>query len=215
MTRSTTSVVFAAVFLALAAVDEAASGEIAGKGLKTGLNSSSMAGAGAEPGLTSQNGGAAGVFVTLGLTDHVAVQPEILYTQKGAELEAGTNPFEYRFSYVEVPLLWKLTFAGRDAAFRPHLYAGPFAGVKVGAQLETYRDRGQEESDEVNLPSARGIDAGVAAGVEARSQRWSGPHSDRRALRTELGQCDDDRHESQAPCRLRALGLRLPLTTRL
>ena len=167
MTRSTTSVVFAAVFLALAAVDEAASGEIAGKGLKTGLNSSSMAGAGAEPGLTSQNGGAAGVFVTLGLTDHVAVQPEILYTQKGAELEAGTNPFEYRCSYVEVPLLWKLTFAGRDAAFRPHLYAGPFAGVKVGAQLETYRDRGQEESDEVNLPSARGIDAGVAAGVEA------------------------------------------------
>jgi hypothetical protein len=167
MTRCIRSVVFATACLALAAVDEAASGEIAGKGLKTGLNSASMAGAGAEPGLTSQIGGAAGVFMTLELTDHVAVQPEILYTQKGAELEAATNPFEYRFSYVEVPLLWKLTLAGRDAAFRPNLYAGPFVGVKVGAQVETYHDRGQEESDEVSLPSARGIDAGIAAGIGA------------------------------------------------
>jgi hypothetical protein len=168
MTRLNKTMVLATAFFALiaASVDATASG-IVGKGLKVGLNSATMSGTGADPGLTPQTGVVAGAFVTLGLTERLSVQSEVLYTEKGAECESGARPYEYRFSYIEVPVLWKLTIADRGATFRPNVYAGGFVGFKTGAQIETYRDRDQEEADEATFPSARGIDAGYAVGVGA------------------------------------------------
>jgi hypothetical protein len=168
MTRSSRTTAFAIALFALAAASaDAASDRALGKGLKLGLNSASMKGADADPGLTSRTGFAAGAFVTLGLTDRFAVQPEIIYTQKGAEYDSGPRPYEYQLSYVEVPLLCKLTLAGRGAAFRPNLYVGPFVGFKVSAKTETYLDSEQEESVGENFPCARRIDAGYAVGVGA------------------------------------------------
>lgn len=168
MTRSTKTILLATALLTLAAASaEAASGLIAGQGLKFGLSIADMKGAGVEPGLIPQAGIAAGAFLTLPLTGAFSVQPEILFTQKGAEFESGANPYEYHYSYIEVPVLCRLTIAGQGAAFRPNVYAGPFVAFKVGAKLETYLDPGQEESREENLPSARWIDAGYVVGVGA------------------------------------------------
>jgi hypothetical protein len=168
MTRSIRTIALATAFLVLAAAaPEAASGGVVGKGLKFGLNSADMTGDGAVPGLTSRTGFVAGAFLTLGLSSCISVQPEILYTQKGAEFDSGAHPYEYQFSYVEIPLLWKLTIANRGTAFRPNVYAGPFVGFKTGAKLETYLDPGQEESVAENLTSARNIDAGYTVGVGA------------------------------------------------
>jgi hypothetical protein len=168
MTRFNKTILLATALLTLAAASaEAVSGRIEDKGLKLGLNSADMKGAQVEPGLTPQTGFAAGAFLTLRLTGILSVQPEIIYTQKGAELESGPNPYEYHYSYVEVPVLWKLTIAGQGASFRPNIYAGPFVGFKVSAKIDTYLDPRQEESVEENLPSARGIDAGYIVGVGA------------------------------------------------
>jgi hypothetical protein len=168
VTRPTHMIVLVTAFLALATASaEAGSIGVLDKGLKFGLNSADMRGAGAEPGLTPQTGFVAGAFLTLGTTGGFSVQPEILYTQKGAQFESGANPYEYQFTYVEVPVLMKLTIVGRSAAFRPSVYAGPSVGFKVGARIETYLDPSQEESTERNLPLAREIDAGFVAGVGA------------------------------------------------
>jgi hypothetical protein len=146
---------------------QAVFGSLAGKGLKLGLTRAAMTGPGADPGLLPQTGLTAGGFVTLGLTRNLSIQPEVLYTSKGAETESGVMPYEYQFAYVEIPVLCRLAFADQGAAFRPGIYAGPFVGIKVDARKETYRDRDQEESDEENLLSARQIDAGYTVGVGA------------------------------------------------
>jgi hypothetical protein len=168
MTRSAKTTLLLTALLTLAAASvEAASGQITSKGLKFGLAISDMKGSGVEPGLVPQAGITAGAFLTLSLTDFFSAQPEILFTQKGAEFEGGMNPYEYHYSYLEIPVLFKLGLAGPDSAFRPNIFAGPFVGFNVGAILETYLDPGQEESKEEKIPSVRGIDAGYVVGVGA------------------------------------------------
>jgi hypothetical protein len=168
MTRTAKTIVLAALILILAAVSsEATFGQIAGKGLKFGMTISNLNGAGAETGLTSQVGFSAGGFLILNLAGVFSIQPEILFTQKGAEFESGANYYEYHYSYVEVPILLKLTLANENAAIRPSIYAGPFVGFKASAKLETYLDPDQEESKEENLHSVRSIDAGFVVGAGA------------------------------------------------
>jgi hypothetical protein len=164
MTRFPKTMLLAAALLALAAAGAAPDRNMA-KGLKFGLALADMKGAGAEPGLTPQAGFTAGAFLTLPVTGLLSIQPEVLLTQKGAESESGPKPYEYRFTYIEFPVLGKLHLAGRSAAFRPNIYAGPFLGVKVGALLDTYLDPSQEESVEESLPAARSIDAGFVVGA--------------------------------------------------
>jgi hypothetical protein len=165
MRRFTSATVVAVALLALTAVANAAPDGTVSKGLKISLNSADMMGAGVPSGLTPQTGFAAGAYLDWRLAGRASIQPEILYTQKGGEVESGTNPYEYHFDYVEIPVLLKLTMAGPGAAFRPHIYAGPFVGFKIDARIETYSGRDQEESAEQTLSSARGIDAGFAVGV--------------------------------------------------
>jgi hypothetical protein len=168
MKRTAKTIVLAALIMVLAAISpEAAFGQVAGKGLKFGISISNLNGAGAETGLTSQVGFSGGGFLVLNLAGAISVQPEILFTQKGAEFESGANYYEYHYSYIEVPILLKLTLANENAAIRPSIYAGPFVSIKASAKRETYLDPDQEESSKENLPSVRSIDAGFVVGAGA------------------------------------------------
>jgi hypothetical protein len=168
MKRSSYKAFLAAVLMILAAASaKAATGWVEGKGLKFGFAISDMTGAGVEPGLNPQTGFSGGAFLTMALTDVFSVQPEIIFTKKGAEFESGAVYYEYHYYYVEFPVLLKLILTGPKASFRPNVYAGPFLSLKVGAKLETYLDPVQEESKVENLPSTRGIDAGYVLGLGA------------------------------------------------
>jgi hypothetical protein len=168
MTRTAKMIVLAALILLIAAISpEAVFGKVAGKGLKFGMTISGLNGAGAETGLTSQVGFSGGGFLILNLAGAISIQPEILFTQKGAEFESGSDYYEYHYSYIEIPILFKLTLASEGAAIRPSIYAGPFVGFKTSAKLETYLDPDQEESKEETLPSIRSIDAGFVVGAGA------------------------------------------------
>ncbi|MCW9705437.1 porin family protein [Fodinibius salsisoli] len=58
-----------------------------------------------------------------------SIQPEVLYTQKGAEI----NDVEIKFSYIEIPVLARIDFA-TERNLTPHLYLGPYAGINVNAE---------------------------------------------------------------------------------
>lgn len=79
----------------------------------------------------------AGVFVTLGLTPQFALQPEVLYVQKGGRTEV--NDQSLKISYIEVPLLakFRIPAGGKGRNFSPHLYAGGALGFKVGCNLKS------------------------------------------------------------------------------
>ena len=89
----------------------------------------------------------AAVFAEREFANGVAIRPEIVYQQKGFMVREGTNvkvgnfPVRlgvrsaYKVSYVEVPVLLKLS-AGNELA-KVYLIAGPSVGYAVGAQLVT------------------------------------------------------------------------------
>ena len=80
---------------------------------------------------------AGGGYLTLGLLPSFAIQPEILYSQKGYKLSgdiAGV-PWvgEYRLNYVEIPVLAKFSFG---VLVKPYILAGPYYATKISGLLE-------------------------------------------------------------------------------
>lgn len=65
------------------------------------------------------------------LGNPVSIQPEILYTQKGAEI----NEVEVRLSYIEVPVLVRLDFS-TPGLLSQHIYLGPYVAFNLNYEEE-------------------------------------------------------------------------------
>ncbi|MFB9110622.1 porin family protein [Flavobacterium gyeonganense] len=104
----------------------------------------------------------AGIFAAFPIADKVFIQPEILYTTKGAELDynvagvAGTNKF--KLNYIEVPLLVRFNLTEN---FNVHV--GGYASYLVNAKLTGEGDI--EFDDELDADDFERFDAGLSAGV--------------------------------------------------
>lgn len=97
-------------------------------GLKAGASLSNLVGADAT---AYQNlfGFQAGLFANIGITQMLAFQPELLYSQKGAKLPLPTGgTYNQRFNYVDVPLAFHIN---ADGLF---FEAGPQVGFLVAAK---------------------------------------------------------------------------------
>lgn len=107
-------------------VAHAQSGNLA-LGLKAGGSLSTFVGADAKP-LESLVGFHAGVFANLSLSNHVAFQPKLLYSQKGNKPSVvNPNDRALRLHYVDVPLAFHVN---ADGLF---FEAGPQVGFLVAA----------------------------------------------------------------------------------
>ena len=78
-----------------------------------------------------------GFFITAPLYKNLAIQPEVLYTSRGAKVERNDDYFngtlEYRLQYLEFPLLLRMTLpTGKN--LRPYLLAGPGIAANIGAK---------------------------------------------------------------------------------
>ncbi|MHB8156861.1 MAG: porin family protein [Desulfocucumaceae bacterium] len=105
-------------------------------GLKGGLNLSSASGTDAK-GSESFFGLAAGGYVTLSIIPSIAIQPEILYSQKGYKLSGDVAgvPWvgEYRINYAEIPVLAKFSFG---ILVKPYVVVGPYFAIRAGTYWE-------------------------------------------------------------------------------
>ena len=106
-----------------------------------------------------------GLFATLPLSSSVALQPELIYTTKGAELQydnaftAGTAKF--RLNYVEVPVLIK---ANLTKNFNVHF--GPYAAFLVDSKITNEGQNGDINFEqEIDREDLNTVDFGVAAGL--------------------------------------------------
>jgi opacity protein-like surface antigen len=85
-------------------------------GLKGGFNGSTFSGADSK-GSEYKAGFAAGGFVNFGVSDNFSIQPELLYSQKGASIDGvpygsgttgGTNgTFKSTLGYLDVPIMFR------------------------------------------------------------------------------------------------------------
>ena len=81
----------------------------------------------------SKTGFVGGGFVTLGLGSLFALQPELLYSQKGFQVEEFGETVKLNTNYIEIPVLLKAQFD--LAMLRPAVYAGPVLSFETGCSL--------------------------------------------------------------------------------
>jgi hypothetical protein len=121
-------------------------------------------------GADSRNGILAGLFLEIGLGEIFALQPEVLYAQKGfSEQEEGIE-VTAEFDYIEIPLLLKASFAP-DGRVRPGLYAGPVISFESSCSLKgedagITLDADCEADDIEGLGDRKTTDFGIAFGGE-------------------------------------------------
>jgi hypothetical protein len=76
----------------------------------------------------------------------ISLQPEVLYTRMGAKYEEGEDGLQYRFDYIQAPVLLKINVIPAGP-IRPFIYAGGYyayllkaKGVMVVAGVPTEQD---------------------------------------------------------------------------
>ena len=144
-----TSVILAVLVSALLTATLFAQG-LTGKGAKVGLNIASWGGKHAKDiAPDSRMGFALGGFITYTISDNFAIQPEILYTRKGAKQkidEVEEDPFfgtiratldlTATVNYLEIPILARLTIP-TQGGLEPYLFAGPALSIKLNDKLKS------------------------------------------------------------------------------
>lgn len=103
----------------------------------------------------------------LPLKPWLAVQPELSYVQRGASVTQtggvlGDGSGTFRFSYIDLPLLFRAHVPGDDGRARPFVVVGPTLGVSLTAGVTT------DSGTSITYESISTTDLGavVGAGVE-------------------------------------------------
>lgn len=104
----------------------------------------------------------AGVYATLPISDFIAIQPEILFTTKGAELDynnaIASGNTKFRLNYIEVPLLVRVNITKNF-----NIHAGGYASYLVSSKVTGDGDIIFDQ--EIDTDNLNKFDAGLSAGV--------------------------------------------------
>jgi len=103
-------------------------------GVKGGVNIADLGGS--DVGDTKTKSGLiAGAFAEFMIGDMFAVQPEVLYSQKGTKAaEAGVDA-KLKLDYIEIPVLLKVNIPIEGSKVHPNVYAGPALAIKSSCKL--------------------------------------------------------------------------------
>lgn len=126
-------------------------------GVKAGTNIADFYGNGVQNSDT-RTAFSGGIFFNYRFHDYWALQPEVLFSAKGADLATGitgeNSPVKYELGYLDVPVLAKF-YIPTGSAFSPNLYAGSNVGFKL------YGDANERDIDE----ELKTVDFGIAFGA--------------------------------------------------
>ncbi|MGX7666876.1 porin family protein [Flavobacterium pedocola] len=127
-------------------------------GIKGGLNYSTITKGDFDEGPDPRTSFHIGFVGEIPIVDNVfAIQPEVLYSRQGFEINQtvlGTNyETQYKLDYINVPVLAKI-YLGRAFSIE----AGPQFGLKVGEKYEN-------EDSSVETNDVNDFDTAIAAGV--------------------------------------------------
>lgn len=129
-------------------------------GIRAGINVSNFSGD--IDGTDAKIGLLAGPYVNYAFSPTLSVQPELLFSQKGAREEAFGDTFSYNVTYLDIPVLIKYSVP-TGSNLRPSVYAGPQLSILLS---ESYSDG--DISVEEDFFS--GTDFGLAVGADIGAQ---------------------------------------------
>ncbi len=133
-------------------------------GVKSGVSIAGLAG-GEASGWDSVVGFTGGGYLRWKLSESFILQPELLYTMKGAAYTEDFGGDELkitlRIDYLEIPVAAKYVVPLADK-FELHLFAGPVLGIEVrGKQEAEYRGGSTKE----DIDGLSGADFGMIVGA--------------------------------------------------
>ncbi len=104
-------------------------------GAKAGVNIADIGGSDADSlGSTETKAGfIGGGFAEFMIGNMFAIQPELLYSQKGVKETGGDK---IKIDYVEVPLLLKVNIPIEGSTVHPNVYVGPAVAFKASCKVE-------------------------------------------------------------------------------
>jgi len=129
-------------------------------GVKAGASLTNITGEDSD-GFANKFGFNGGVVANFGLNDMISIQPEVLYSMKGAKEDGGDGKFN--LGYIDVPVLIKVATGETGLFFE----AGPQVGFLASAKFKN----GSASADAKDY--VRSVDFGYAAGLGF--QAASGP----------------------------------------
>jgi hypothetical protein len=149
---------------------------LTGYGSQVGLNLANVSGSDSEmPGYDKKFriGIGAGFFMTYALNEMLSIQPEILYSMKGAKYEAtvGDATSAFNLDYLEIPVFLKMNFQ-TEGSVKPAIMAGPYLGVLLSAKDKTEID-GHSTTTDIK-DDFKSTDFGIAFGASLGMQMTKG-----------------------------------------
>jgi len=169
---------------ALALLPAGVAAQSVGGGVKAGLSLGDVPKVGdliqAEGFDTSlRTGVAAGGFVTWRFEGGLAIQPEVLFTQKGVKAtfreDSASVDVEVRTDFIDVPVLVRYTFG--QGGTRGYVFVGPSFDFKVNAKTKAsamgFSDEEDIGEDVKDLELALVFGGGMQFGPVLVEARWS------------------------------------------
>ena len=107
----------------------------------------------------------AGIFAKLPITQLFAIQPELLYSTKGAKLTYN-NSFangtaKFKLNYIELPVLLVVNLTKNF-----NIHAGPYAAFLLSAKVQDVDKNGNiNGATELNKDNFESVDYGIFGGV--------------------------------------------------
>ncbi len=129
-------------------------------GVKAGLNFANFGGE--ESGdWSSRTGMAFGGYFEYPLSNTVSVQPEVIYTMKGARQTdrytfqgaAYTETLTFKYNYLEIPVAGKLSIPLDNTNLTPVLFAGPSFAFRLSSGWEMKEEGDRYEGDDDRVKS--------------------------------------------------------------
>lgn len=131
-------------------------------GIKGGLNLANVGGDGVED-VDYKAGLNLGAFVSIPTGAMFAIQPEAYFSQKGAK----SGSVKSSFNYLEIPVLLKLSPSLPGDFVRPIFFAGPSAGILMGAKAGDFDIKDELKTADFGLTIGGGVEFGKLS-IDAR-----------------------------------------------
>ena len=139
-------------------------------GVKAGVNFANISVDDDEGDFKNKAGFVGGVFVEFPVSAAVSIQPEFLYSMKGATFaETDGDDFKLELNMVQIPLLVKANFG--SGTTRPYLVVGPGFGFRTSAKIKAGDEEEDIKDDVASMDFSGIIGFGVQFGralIEAR-----------------------------------------------
>lgn len=153
---------FAVLTLAVfAAAPESALAQEIRLGVKGGVNIADVGGDIGEE-LESRTTFAVGGVGSIAVAPGFAIQPEVLYTQKGGHDEE--DDLDVKLAYIQVPVLATYTIPIEESRIAPRLFAGPAVAFKLSCDLSNGGEVDCDDALEEEGLEVKSVDFGVVFG---------------------------------------------------